>query len=352
MKVQFASDLKQKYRLLELSDPALLNAVKVGSTLYVKGRPEEEAVMCSNDCTFRVREIHTSNLHLFLEGNTITELTTSLLEAKKVPGRLNKLREYLEACPFEGPDEEVPLEDLKRLEMDTLFSEIQASDEEIRIFLADSGAILVDGKYRMMGSSYLCRFFKMLFSLLTINDLDLDGEVEKDRILEIFESESDEFPPKIIEHLLTVYASPGETNSDELKVLFDQRRICRFFAEELLMARPVWIQSEFLEAWRRLAGDLWLELGMISDMILREPISGSADIKISYFPATSLPVDPNQLFGKLFEMRSRWELATLEPFVVHASKVLGIEPLDLIVKNSRLSVDPNGTRIVTALLSV
>ncbi|PJF20117.1 Sister chromatid cohesion protein DCC1 [Paramicrosporidium saccamoebae] len=273
-------------------------------------------------------------------------MATSFLEAKRIPGKLVKLKDWLEACPYDGPDEEPQPEALARLRVGGLFGDVQASDCEIRNFLSDSGAILINGCYRLVSAGHLCRFFKMLFALLTMNDLCSCSVLEKCTIMTLFasDSEGEEFPPNVVEHLLSVYMDSTSR--------LDQRRIGRFFAEELLKARPIWLESEFLSAWRQLLGDLEPSISYLGDLILKEPVPGMTETRLAYFPASRLPLEPEARFARLFEVRPRWELTEIEPFVEGAARALEVELLDLLVKHARISTTPNGIKIVTALLSV
>lgn len=338
-----------RVRLLELSDGNLMEVIQAGGRLKMKGTGQDEVILCSDQRTFRVREIHTSNTHMLVgrEGK-VRELSKNLLEAKMIPAKVERLRELLEACPYEGPDERPEQSSLQKLEISRLLDSVQGSDEELKATLLDYGAIIVDGYYRLPSSEYLCRFFKLLFSLLTMADLDINGDLTKQSILELFSEEQEEFPTNTIEQLLNVYAN--KVSSDEL-LHFNDRRICRFYAEELLKARPVWIYTEFLDAWRQLTIDIQPRMEFLAGLVLEGTVPGEADQRrITYFPAASLPVDIVARFGRLFEANPRWELVKIRPFVEGIATALNVDLLDLIVKHARISVDPSGKEIVTPLL--
>lgn len=341
-------------RLIELSDPHLAEAIQGDEELLIKGGGEEddEVYLCTADKTLRVRQVHTSNLKLLVDGSSgkVLEVATSFLEAARVPARLERLKEHLMACPYEGVDDAPDPTRLERLRMERIFGDIQASDEEVRRYLHDElGAVLINGHYRIIGSDCTSRFLRTLFSTLILQDWCSADLLDRDALIECLCSDGEsEFPAQLVGNLLHLY---GEDTDQGWRM--DQSKVGRFYARELLRARPVWRLSEFVEGWRRLIGDIEPSLVFLDGIALLETVVGDDDQRVTYFPAEELPLDPASRFRRLFEVCARWELERIEIYVEGAAKHLDVNTLDLIVRHCRISGEPHtGKRIVTPLLPV
>lgn len=345
--VSNALDDGQQYRLLELT-PELQSCLDEEGRLFIKGEEEDEVVLCSNEKTFKVREIHSSNLVMLIEKDTVKVMTNTLLEAVKCPPQLKKLREWLEICPYEGPDSEMDHDHgvLQMLDRRSLFKSVQASDREIHTALSDYGALLIDGKYRLLSADYQCRFFRTLFSSLALADICTLDRINKDFMMSMV---SDEFPQEMIEHLFTIYSTGGE---NEL-LLLSEEKICRFFANQLLSARPLWILSDLFKAWRTLVGDFTPSIEHLTGLALTEPILGDDDFRVTYFPICALPLEPSKRFAMLFECKPRWDYDTMVHYIEACALSTGMGTADLIVKYGRISLDPScGKKVVTSLINL
>lgn len=344
------------FRLVELSDASLLKALGNDDELVLKVAEEDDEVyLCTAEKTLRVRQVHTSNLKLLVDGTSgkVVEITTSLLEATRVPARLERLREYLLSCPYEGVEDSPDPILLGRLRIDRIFGDIHASDGEIRTYLHDElSAVLINGHYRIIGAECTLRFFRSLFAALVLQDWSSEDVLNRDSLIETLcasgrdaDEEESEFPAELVGNFLYLY---GEDTEWGWKMNKD--KICRFYARELLRARPVWRLSEFTSAWRRLANDLEPSITLLNGIALVESTAGNDDQKITSFFAEDLPLDPDSRFKRLFEVCPRWEMEKIEMYVEGLGKYLEVDTLDLIVKHCRISVDANtGKRIVTTL---
>lgn len=347
--------------LLELNED-LRACLEGGQELLIKGASgEDELILCTPSCTFSVRQVASSNLSLLVEGTTgqVVAMTNGLLEAVKCPPRLERLRHWLASCPYDGHERTdmdgghaASATSMGALRADRLLGEIQASDEEIRRALVEQAALLIDGHYRCLGADLTCRLLKSLFAGITLRDRRAHESFHRDELIRCLDYEDGEgdLPLPILEHFLSLYTREQGTDT----LVLDEVRVCRFFAQELLRARTVWSLSELMRAWRQLAGDLAPDPHrMLVGLALLEPMPGQEDdLRVVYFPATRLPLEPAALFGALFERRLRWEYAVLETYVEEAARCLGLSAADLIVRHGRISIDPASQRkIVTPLLA-
>ena len=346
--VKFAGTLNGNYKLLELSDETLRRAVNEGGALCIKGGHDDEAVLCTDDATFRIRAVHTSNLHMLLREDTIEAMTTNTLEASRMPPALERLHEWLAECPYEGPDNDGEEGRLERLHCERLFREIQASDVEIQRALTECGASRLNGHYRVIGAEYTQRFFRCLWSVLVLNDWRADGmPIPRAELMEQL-TQDDEFPAAVAEKLLEIYSISG----DGVEVVrLDGPKICRFFGGVILKRRGSMPLSKLMQEWAQLTGDFQPHPSMLIGTALMTPVPGSDDFEVDYFPHQRLPIDPLARFTRLFEERSRWRLLELEAYVEGSARAAGVSTMNLIVKYGRISGEGEG-RIVTPLLPV
>ena len=71
------------------------------------------------------------------------------------------------------------------------------------------------------------------------------------------------------------------------------------------------------------------------------PSSPSAPTHLTYFPLSSLPASPQQLFSDLFLTRTRWRAEDIEPFLAGVARGRG-ELEKLLVKYARATVTEGG----------
>lgn len=201
-----------------------------------------------------------------------------------------------------------------------------------------------------MGSDYLCRFFRALFAALDMNDLAYFDEIPTEKIVLLLSADG-EFPIEVARHILKSYSHQQE-ESPSCWSRLECQKICRFFANELFKDRKTWGEQEFLKEWNRVIGGLCPRLEMLRGLALIDKSSpGDAEASMTFFPASSLPLDPIERFQVLFQTKSRWELGAIEVYVEDAAKVKSLETIDLIVKHARITLDPKTlTKTVTALL--
>ena len=177
------------YRLLDLSDPNLLAAFEGKKEMFIRGGVDDDAVLCTNDQTFRLREIVTSNMFLVLQMDpsmdsngemkgTAAGKPGATLEATPMtrPPGIDQLIQALNSAPFNGgsgSEDGDEFEGSDYLHIIRLYENVQASAKEIEDCLKEQGALIIKGKnyfifvythsyidhYRKLGCHFLCRFF-------------------------------------------------------------------------------------------------------------------------------------------------------------------------------------------------
>lgn len=140
------------YRLLELADPNLLSALEGKEELWIRGKSEDDAVLCTETQTFRLRELITSNMFLVVEksihgasgmivGRPSATLETSLLT--RPPG-IDQLIKALNEVPYNGGVED-EFRDNDLIHVTRIYENIQASSKEIEDCLKEQGAMIIKG---------------------------------------------------------------------------------------------------------------------------------------------------------------------------------------------------------------
>ena len=350
------------YRLLELADPNLLAICEGNNDLYIRGRADDEAVLCTDNQTFLLRELITSNMFLVVEKDSygssglIVGRPSGTLEVTALarPPGIDQLLKALKDAPYNGGIEDEDFKDDEVIHVTKIYENVQASSKEIEECLKEQGVIIIKGEeysiilcfiftyvdhYRKLGNHLLCRFFELFFNTAILEDWNLSDEPLKfEKIWETFQQYEDEFPSNLAEFILQFYSSSSGK--------FDFVKTSRFLAEQFLCARSVWDQEDFMTAWEKSLNDLFKpELSDIKDMFLSERHPGSGRMELRKYLRSELPSDVENRFIALFRTRPRWQYDDLVPFINDLGK--DTKELDAIVlKHGRVSTTL-GVRFIT-----
>lgn len=154
------------YRLIEVSDNRIIWAIENGNNLWIRGGDEDDAVLCTETDTFRLRELVTSNMFLVVEktknnteklddleiensndliGMVVGRPSTTLevTHLVRAPG-IDQLFTALHESPFEGGEDE-SFSGNHLLHVTKLYQSVQASNVEIENFLRAQGALVIKG---------------------------------------------------------------------------------------------------------------------------------------------------------------------------------------------------------------
>ncbi|CAO3678103.1 unnamed protein product [Rhizopus stolonifer] len=176
---------------------------------------------------------------------------------------------------------------------------------------------------------------------LDIHNITLDRA--KDCIMEEKSTigEDEYIPDEILKMALSVFA----TMDDKEVLKFDEVKTCRFLGEWLL-SNPrdkKWPIEEFLQVWKTLGHDIFIpKLDYIEGLyVLYESIQMQQKRKqVQYFPVSELSSDITKRFSTLFQVKERWTLEEIVPFLndVASSKK---EKEFLLFKFARVSREDN-----------
>ncbi|CAG9824485.1 unnamed protein product [Phaedon cochleariae] len=335
------------YKLLQL-DSHLLNDITEGNTLYIKGDDDDEVVICSETHTFHVTEAETSNSLLLVKhlkfNNEIEEnedprinniLVSSIfydyLEAVVGKPHLKKLHEILNKSVYKGPEVEFEVDQNSLLTFEELSNKVQASNKELKDALESMTVLELNNKIRLLDLEYHFRVLSLMLKLVEENSWQLD-EIDFDETIEALK---DLAPREVISSLFDKYTEESKLIDSLQLYRYKEDVVCTFFAKVLLHGTGRFELNEFLQTWKDSVPE-----GMICD---EEMLYGLAVIDktsdpniIFAFDETSLPENINERFKTLFQVKTKWSVPEITPYI----KQLATVKLDvnaLLAKHARAS---------------
>ncbi|PNF17560.1 Sister chromatid cohesion protein DCC1 [Cryptotermes secundus] len=355
------TEAQGKYRFLEL-DPTLLSNLQRGQSLVFRGTRGENAVLCTHNRTYDVKEAETSNSLLLVPdlrwpAQNVDE-AGRMLEEKQVLGvfhkyyelrtckpRLRKVRQLLEECLYRGPEYEdyIAQSGIKLYTFQDLLENVQASEEELRTELKENLACCINGAWRFLEHEYHFRVLSYILNFVDENSWPID-KINK---TETLQSLAALVPMDVLEQCFSWYAEETVTVDKDGETLYRllEERICRFLAEVLLRQAGKFNLKDFLSSWQQSVPE-----GMQTTEKYLEGIAlmdkNSKPEVIWYFPETDLPEDISERIRILFQTRDKWTLDEIRPYIQRlATEKLNVNAL--LTKHARAS-SVSGVRYYSA----
>ncbi|RUP44259.1 sister chromatid cohesion protein Dcc1, partial [Jimgerdemannia flammicorona] len=223
------------------------------SSLSIKGLPDDDAVLCTNDTTYAVRNVQLSNSLLLISPSSdnaddseqtwsVHDNLSSIIELVPCLPRLERLNYLLDTNLYAGYEAESQHSQASLYTWEDLQTLVQASDAELRKGLRDRNAILIDGHYRLLHPVYFHTVLDTLITSATAEDMPLEAL----RLVDCSRSlQEHDIPPEIVRHCLRSFSDPGEGwkqedegNDDEVYAL-SEVKVCQFLGLRLLTAERV-----------------------------------------------------------------------------------------------------------------
>lgn len=165
------------------------------ASLTIKGRPSDDAVLCTQNKTWALRTVAVSNSLVILRPPSdetlapelhVRDVCHDVLECVPAAGRTERIRAVLKDSAWRGlgVDMNTPVKAGtkrkrdKRYSREQLNSIIQASDDEMAMALRENNVVEVDGHMLFLPPVQLSELLALVLSLLTIHS---DGKVGTER---------------------------------------------------------------------------------------------------------------------------------------------------------------------------
>ncbi|KAG2544580.1 sister chromatid cohesion protein DCC1-like [Panicum virgatum] len=336
---------------LEAADDLLPDLLQ--GRVTVRGRPDEEAVLCTPSATYSMKFVGTSNsVFLIPPGepsapclrpdNTngdasaadavaaAIKLAPGNIELVRTAPRLDKLRSLLRERPYildedlgDGFQHKKGLytwQDLCKL--------IQASDGELLDGLNTLSAVEIDGFWRTVDANSVNTILDMILHNSVLHDWPLNAVPEND-VLSVMES--DGFTHKIVTHCLNRFGTKVEQEARSFWSL-DEKRVCLQFARRVLGAGKMKL-ANFMDKWERsVPSGMCVDLQMLEGEVLCDKLG--AETWVRAFSVADLPLTPADRFAALFSERLKWEWKDLQPYI-RDLRVPGVSSEGLLIKYTR-----------------
>lgn len=262
----------------------------------IKGDPDENAVLCTSNKTYDIKEAETSNSLLLvpdllfaastgldetiannsMESDSDTSFDRSnaslnkstdsddgrpprkivnkdilntfftYYELKPCKPRLSKLRKLLEKTMYQGLELEYTVDKINLLTYDSILNQIQASQVELDAELIKIQTIKIDDYYRLLEFDYEFRVLSQLLDLIEENSWPLN-KISKEITLE---SLKELVPECILDAMFSFYTLESVSEDGIQYYEYKQDKVCRFLARVLLKSAGKFNLAEFLQAWK------------------------------------------------------------------------------------------------------
>ncbi|GMK57313.1 hypothetical protein CspeluHIS016_0401470 [Cutaneotrichosporon spelunceum] len=333
--VRFAPVIQDEvYQLLELP-PDIFKAVEGGQTasLTIKGRPSDDAVLCTSDKTYALRGVSISNSLLVLRpppSSTgellIRDIRHEVLECVPAAGRTERLYTLLRDSAWRGvghpPWPERVGDKRKRMKRYTraqLSSVVQASEAELERALRDANIVEVQGYMLLLRPPELSSLLSLLLALLTVHSTEAEGDT----------------PTAPAEAIMAALAGDHDVQSDLSRSVMDLfgslvgdewtadvSAVVRELGRGLLAAQGTVPQplNVLLSQWTSAAGafEAHVALDLLAgSYLLRDPPPAASvrEQLVEYFPVHTLSANVPTRFADLFLTRARWRPDDMIPFL-------------------------------------
>ncbi|WWC70958.1 uncharacterized protein I206_104910 [Kwoniella pini CBS 10737] len=386
--LNFEREGEESYQLLELP-PEIIKAVEAKRSnneandkdnffpLTIKGKPSDDAVLCTPNSTFLLRTVGISNSILVCRTPSSSSSATSssstlqirdtcheIIECLPISPNLDRIQMILKKSSWKGlginssfnlGKRKREEEKVKKWTRDQLNSVIQASDEELEIGLKERNVIEFQGKMLLLPPKELKELLSIILSLLTIHNFG-PGKLNlspSKPIIECLENDH-EISNEIIKEVLKLFGELSKKDEEEEIWKANIKKIIKEIGNGLLIGVKDKKLIEFEKEWKEEIGEEWkdeIDIKLLEGeyLISNGPINSITfnslnDNKfITHFPLSSLPIQPLQRFTDLFLTKSKWNPEEILPFLKGLTCEGDIKSRDkLIVKFVRVVKEKDG----------
>ncbi|WWC88665.1 uncharacterized protein L201_003578 [Kwoniella dendrophila CBS 6074] len=378
-------EAEETYQLLELP-PEIIKAIEASSKgkekedqvafpLTIKGKPSDDAVLCTTNSTFLLRTVGISNsilvcrtpesdsLHKRKETLQIRDTCHEVLECVPIAPNLERIRTILKDSSWKGINgnslgkRKRNGKQVKKWTKDQMMSIIQSSEIELEQGLKDRNVIEVEGKMLYLPPKELKELLSIILSLLTIHQVNTEKRniALSKPIINSLEHDH-EVDSSISKQVLSLYGKITINDEEEEIWEANTKRILKEIGNGLLIGCQNKKLDEFEDEWKFEVGEEWkdeIDITLLEGEYLLNPspitsLSFSTSFSspksselITHFPISNLPLQPSERFSELFLTREKWKPKDILPFLKGLTRDNDIKSRDkLISKFVRVVKNP------------
>eukprot|EP00466_Bigelowiella_natans_P021518 jgi/Bigna1/133518/aug1.21_g8226 len=340
-------------RLLEVTEDILQKLVEPTGKVEIRGSFTDEAVLVTNNKTYRIGSVESSNTQLLIrtlskkegeedakascpkkrrimkDSTNITNIAsnskrqerqqiaiegsvTSHLALYEINPSLYKLQDMLLKYVLTDDESDAmmsgqPLDTKGLPTFDDMAVHIQASDLQVRQLLKTLNAVRINGFWRLVEERFDDELIEFTLATIEMNGWPIEGiPVQK-----CVEEMKADFPEALVRHALNrLSRQPPKNGSQPL----DPERICVFKLELLFHKQKTIPERALMDVWEKaLPYGLKPEKKMLSGYAALRKVNGSMEwIHMNHW---HLPQTPSDRLRILFDIQPRWKLEELEPYM-------------------------------------
>ncbi|XP_011144860.1 sister chromatid cohesion protein DCC1 isoform X2 [Harpegnathos saltator] len=319
--------------LLEV-DKHIWEALNEGDTVSFRGSKHDDAVLCTKNRTYEIKEAEISNSWLLvpnlklneaacvkeitdrtIERRNIREIFSSYYEVKETKPNLANLSTLLAPSSFNGLEYESGIDQETLYTWERLQNELQASDYELRQALEDFLIADIDGYLRLVSLDIETRGLNLMLGYFGEQSWELD-EVDKESTHECLKELIHE---PVFNAIFGRYTGPSTRMKADGSPLYkyDEKKCCAMMAKILLAASPITEYREFMDTWQN---------GTPEKMQPREEyLCGLAFVtynaskiqkEVVSCPETDLSNNIHDRLNELFQIKAKWTPEEITPYII------------------------------------
>ena len=323
-------------RLMEV--PAdLLSTIMSGQNLKIVGDTSKtDAVLCSDDRTYSIRKVETSNQIYLVPPSSSSDFPlecgiNEYYEIKPIAGHISRIKELLETHQYEGEENEGSKDVNLFLSREQLWQQVQASDQEMESALLRLGVVHLRGYMRMLSPTAAAAISRDLLDTAIVGGWDMNN-VSENVCMDAMPGIDSVLLRYVLSTLGKLKDSSDGSDSTSTSIWeLESDKVARKTAHMLFSNREgltgsnvddLWPVSDFLLEWgARTPGLAKNSESLLAGIaiVIHNETAKSADKKAAYRYAPAEKVmllnTPQERLKKLFSIKSKFELPELEPYL-------------------------------------
>ena len=308
-------DESRDLRLIETSLD-MIKKIKSGESLRLigsKGDKGDDTVLCTNDQTYSIKKVETSNSVFLIpsslnnEYNIIANCGT-YYELKPINGRIEQLEELLKQTQYNGSDDNNTT--LNLLSRNDLEQYVQASKKELDDAFDKLGVIELQGKMRMISRSASREVIRCVLDTIMENDWSINNIDET-----LCCNNMKDIDPVLLHAALLKLGHVIEKKETTSIWKLDEESIAKATAHILFCSHKSikdksWQCDDFMIEWQsRTPGVSELDQKLLYGIAIK------IDNGFKYLPVENMNKDASYRFNQLFQYKRSYSKLELVPYL-------------------------------------